>query len=62
MIKNIKLFVNNNDESIKTAELIKGKLIENGYVAELDVETEEQLKQVQEISFIHPNAVLIVVR
>ena len=36
MIKNIKLFVNNNDESIKTAELIKGKLIENGYVISED--------------------------
>ena len=32
MIKNIKLFVNHNDESIKTAKLIKEKLLENGYI------------------------------
>lgn len=32
----------------------KEVLIANGYVAELEIETEEQLKQVQEISFIHP--------
>lgn len=36
MIKNIKLFVNNNDESIKTAKLIKEKLIENGYIVTED--------------------------
>ncbi|MBQ9072220.1 MAG: NAD(+)/NADH kinase [Bacilli bacterium] len=32
MIKNIKLFVNHNNESIKTARLIKDKLIVNGFV------------------------------
>lgn len=32
MIKNIKLFVNNNEESIKTAKLIREKLTQNGYV------------------------------
>ena len=31
MIKNIKLFVNHNSESIKTAKLIKEKLVENGF-------------------------------
>lgn len=36
MIKNIKLFVNNNDESIRTAKLIKHKLIENGYIVSDD--------------------------
>lgn len=32
MIKNIKLFINNNDESIKTAKLIKDKLASNGFI------------------------------
>ena len=36
MIKNIKLFVNNNDESIKTAKLIKDKLSQNGFVISED--------------------------
>lgn len=31
MIKNIKLFVNNNDKSLNTAKLIKEKLIYNGF-------------------------------
>ena len=31
MIKNIKLFINKNDKSIKTAKLIKDKLIYNGF-------------------------------
>ena len=31
MIQNIKLFVNNNDESIKTAKLIRNKLELNGF-------------------------------
>jgi len=34
MIKNIKLFVNHNDESIKTAKLIKDKLCKNGFVVD----------------------------
>ena len=44
------------DILIRPCEYIKAKevLIANGYVAELEVETEAQLKQVQEISFIHP--------
>lgn len=44
------------DILIRSCEYVKAKqvLIENGYVAELEVETEAQLKQVQEISFIHP--------
>lgn len=32
MIKNIKLFVNHNDESIKTSKLIKDKLTSNGFI------------------------------
>ena len=32
MIKNIKLFVNKNNESIKTAKLIKNKLSQNGFI------------------------------
>lgn len=32
MIKNIKLFVNNNDKSISSAKLIKDKLISNGFI------------------------------
>ena len=31
MIKNIKLFVNNNEESIRTAKLIKDKLVSNNF-------------------------------
>lgn len=44
------------DILIRPCEYVKAKevLIANGYVAELEVETEAQLKQVQEISFIHP--------
>ena len=34
MIKNIKLFVNKNDESIKTAKLIKDKLFENDFIVD----------------------------
>ena len=36
MIKNIKLFVNNNNESIKTGKLIKDKLSQNGFVISED--------------------------
>ena len=32
MIKNIKLFVNRNDKSLETANLIKAKLISNGFI------------------------------
>lgn len=32
MIKNVKLFVNKNDESIKTANIIRDKLFTNGFV------------------------------
>ena len=32
MIKNIKLFINKNDKSIKTAKLIKEKFINNGFI------------------------------
>lgn len=32
MIKSIKLFINNNDKSIKTAKLIKEELIKNGFI------------------------------
>lgn len=32
MIKNIKLFINNNDESIKTGKLIRDKFIKNGFM------------------------------
>lgn len=35
-------------------EKAKNVLIANGYVAEFEVQTEAQLEQVQEISFIHP--------
>ena len=31
MIKNIKLFVNNNEESIRTAKLIKDKLLSSNF-------------------------------
>ena len=31
MFKNIKLFVNNNDQSIKEAKIVKSKLIDNGF-------------------------------
>lgn len=36
MLKNIKLFVNKNDESLKTAKLIKNKLVENGFIMNED--------------------------
>jgi len=32
MIKNIRLFINNNDKSLETAKLIREKLINNGFV------------------------------
>lgn len=32
MIRNIKLFVNDNDESIRTAKLIREKLFDNGFI------------------------------
>ena len=34
MIKNIKLFVNKNNQSLETAKLIKDKLINNGYIVD----------------------------
>ena len=32
MIKNIKLFINNNDKSIKLGKLIRDKFTENGFI------------------------------
>ena len=32
MIKNFKLFVNNNDQSIRLAKLVKDSFVRNGYI------------------------------